>query len=242
MSTKSKWINGAICFVEKGNEQRMHDAFGLGVHKYLNEFTSLPVDDTTGDPTEWTNTIVEAGTGDSTVYIDIDHQGGWLRINAAANENDGYNMQLTGESFKLTSGDFIYFNTQFLIDEATQSDFMIGLCIGGSTTALGGVTDGVYFRTVDGSAAMTFVTEKDSTETSTAAATLAAATTYYLSFVCDGTGTVHGYVNGTLVATHTTNIPDDEALTVTIAYLNGAATMQNYGAEIDYVKVIGIMN
>lgn len=240
MATKAKWINGALCLYDT-YPQRLVEAIGNNVHKFVTDFTILPVDDTTGDPTEWTATVVEAGAGDSTTYLKEDAQSGWLRINAAGNEDDGVNLQLKGESFKLTSGDFIYFNTRFQIDEATQSDFMIGLCIGSSTTALGGVTDGIYFRTVDGSAAMTFVTEKDSTETSTAAATLAAATTYYLSFVCDGTGTVCGYVNGTLVATHTTNIPDDEALTVTIAYLNGAA-QSNKGVDIDYVKVFGILN
>lgn len=240
MGTKSTWINGALAFYDT-YAQRLVDAWGNNVHKYLNDFVNLPVDDTTGDPTEFTTTVVELGTGDSTVYLKDDAQTGWLRINAAANENDGAQIVLKGESWKLTSGDKLYFNTRILIDEATQSDALIGLVIGGNTTLLGGMTDGIYFRTVDGSAALTFVTEKDSTETSTAAATLSAATTYYLTFVCDGTSTVHGYVNGTLVGSHTTNIPDDEALTVGIAYLNGAA-QSSKGLEVDYVKVIGIMN
>lgn len=241
MGTRSKWINGALCFYDT-YAQRLIDAWGNNVHKFIDDFVRMPVDDTTGDPTEYTVTVVEAGTGDSTVTLKDDAQTGWLRINAAANENDGAQIVLKGESWKLSSGDYIYFNTRFLIDEATQSDFLIGLVIGGNTTLLGGMTDGIYFRSVDGSTDLNFVTEKNSTETATKAATLAAATTYYLSFVCDGTGTVYAYCNSTLVATHTTNIPDDEALTVGIAYLNGAASMQNKGLEVDYVKVIGIMN
>lgn len=240
MGTRSKWINGALCFYDT-YAQRLVEAFGNNVHKFIDDFVRMPVDDTTGDPTEYTVTVVEAGDGDSTMTLKSDAQTGWLRIEAAGNENDGAQMVLKGESWKLTAGDYIYFNTRILIDEATQSDALIGLVIGGNTTLLGGMTDGIYFRTVDGSAALTFVTEKDSTETSTAAATLSAATTYYLTFVCDGTGTVHGYVNGTLVGSHTTNIPNDEALTVGIAYLNGAAQASK-GFEVDYVKVFGIMN
>ena len=240
MGTKPTWISGAYCLYDT-YPQRLVEAYGNNVHKFVTDFTSMPVDDTTGDPTEYTVTVVEVGDGDSTMKLKSDAQGGWLRIEAAGNENDGAQMVLKGESFKLTSGDKLYFNTRILMDEVTQSDMLIGLVIGGNTTLLGGMTDGIYFRTVDGSAAMTFVTEKDSTETSTAAATLVAATTYYLSFVCDGASTVDAYVNGTKVASHTTNLPDDEALTVGIAYLNGAAQASK-GLEVDYVKVFGIMN
>jgi len=240
MGTKATWINGALCFYDT-HAQRLVEAFGNNVHKYVNDFVSLPVDDTTGDPLGWDVTVVEGGTGDSTTTIKADAQTGWLRINAAANEDDGVNLQLKGESFKLTSGDKIYFNTRILVDEATQSDFLIGLCIGSNTTLLGGMTDGVYFRKVDGSTDLNFVTEKNSTETETKAATFAAATTYYLTFVCDGASTVHAYCNGTLITSHTTNICDDEALTISLAYLNGTA-QSNKGIEVDYIKVFAIMN
>lgn len=241
MATKSKWINGALCFYDT-YPQRIVDAWGCNVHKYLTDFMSMPVDDTTGDPTEWTTTVVEAGTGDSTVYIKEGAQGGALRINAADNENDGAQIVLKGESFIVSEGDYIYFNARFSVDEATQSDFLIGLVIGGNTTLLGGMTDGIYFRKVDGSTDLNFVTEKNSTETSTKAATFAANTTYHVTIVCDGTGTVHAYCNTTLVATHTTNIPDDEYLTIGVAYLNGAASMQNSGMLVMDIKAFEILN
>jgi len=241
MATKSRWINGAWCLYDT-YRFRLIDAFGANVHKYITDFCSLATDDTTGDPTEYTNTVVEAGAGDSTAIVNVDAQGGWLRINAAGNENDGANLQLKGEPFKVTSGDLLYFGTKIKMDEVTQSDACIGLCIGANTTLCGGMTDGIYFRTVDGSAALTFVTEKDSTETATSVVTtLVAAAEYILEFYADSTTTVYAYVNGTLVATHTTNIPDDEALTVSIAYLNGAA-QSNKGVDVDYVRAIGIMN
>lgn len=241
MPTKSKWINGALCFYDT-YPQRIVDAFGNNVHKYLTDFVSLPVDDTTGDPTEWKTTVVEVGDGDSTVYLKEGAQGGALRINAAANENDGAQIVLKGESFIVSSGDYIYFNARFSVDEATQSDFIIGLVIGGNTTLCGGMTDGIYFRTVDGSTDLNFITEKDSTETSTKAATLADNTIYHVTIVCDGTGTVYAYCNTTHVATHTTNIPDDEYLTIGVAYLNGAASMGDKGALVYDIKALTILN
>lgn len=239
--TKSRWENGALVFYEGGQNQRVLDAIGGNVQKYITDFVTMPVDDTTGDPTEWTVTMVEAGDGDSTMALESDAQGGWVNLQAAGNEDDGVNAQMKGEPWKMSAGDRIYFTTKFYVDEAKQSDFLLGLCIGGNTTLLGGMTDGAYFRSVDGSAAMTFVTEKDSTETSTAAATVVAATTYILQIVLDGTGTVYGYVNGTCVASHTTNLPDDEALTISLAYLNGAAQASK-GLHVDYIRCIAIQN
>ena len=238
MAVRPKWISGAYCLMDNYNH-RMIDAWGQNVHKFVTDFTSMPVDDTTGDPTEWTDTIVELGTGDSTATIS-DAQGGWLRINAAANENDGYTMQLKGETFKPSSGGYIYFSTKIKADEATQSDIFIGLAVT-DTSPTAAVADGIYFRKIDGATAMYFVTENTNTETATSALTFAAATEYVLEFVVDGTGTAYGYVNGSLVATHTANIPTTE-LRITIEYLNGAGTMQNKGMDVDYIRCFGIMN
>ena len=45
---------------------RWYDAFGRNVVKYVTNFESLSVDDTTGDPTEFVMTVVETGSGNST--------------------------------------------------------------------------------------------------------------------------------------------------------------------------------
>ena len=239
--TKSRWINGALAYYEGGQNQRLLEVIGDRVHKFVTDFTRLAVDDTTGDPTEWTVTMVEAGDGDSTMTLQDDAQCGWVKLQAAGNENDGVNAQMKGEPFKLSSGDKLYFGAKIKVDEATQSDFIVGLCIGGNTTLLVGMTDGVYFRKVDGSASMTFVTEKNSTETESTAATVAAATEYIVEFFCDSTSYVYAYVNGTKVATHTANIVDDEALTVSLAYLNGAAQASK-GLHVDWIRCFCIMN
>jgi hypothetical protein len=108
------------------------------------------------------------------------------------------------------------------ITEVTQNDFLFGICIT-DTDLLGGMTDGVYFRKVDGSAALAAVTEKDSVETETTpVVTLVADTTYELEFYFDGVS-VEFFVNGLSVAKHTTNIPNDELLTPSFQFLSGSA-------------------
>lgn len=236
---RSKIVNNSLVFYDE-YQHRWIEAFGLKVHKYLTDFNDLDVDDQTGDPTEYTFTPVENGASSSTVTLK-DAQGGWLRLQADTFDNDGGNLQLKGESFKLTAGDPIYFGTSILLDVADQSDFCVGLCIT-NTALVGGMTDGVYFRKVDGSTSVSFVSEKDSSEEETTAVhTLVAATAVTLEFLTDGTSHIWAYVNGVLAATHATTIPDDEELRVSVAYINGTAQTSK-GIEVDYIRAIQIMN
>jgi hypothetical protein len=209
--------------------------------KVLDHFVDMAVDDTTGDPTEWTVTVVEAGAGDSTMTLQADSQNGIVKLAAAGNENDGVNAQKKGEPFLLSTGDPLYFGARFALTEKTQSDAIIGLCIGSNTTLIAGMTDGVYFRTADGAATLTFVTEKDSTETeSSSIQTLVDSTYYVAEFYWDGVSTVKAYLNGVYKASSTTNVPTDEALTVSLAYLNGAA-QSSAGLLVDWVRVIQVL-
>lgn len=236
MAVKQKWILGALALYDN-YPFRLLDAWGSNVHKYITDYTREPVDDQTGLPVCYTCTMTSVGST-STVSIN-DAQGGWLRIAAGSADNDGGNVQLKGEMFKLTAGDPLYFSCRVKLDEATQSDFLIGLVT--TNTDLSAPIDGVYFAKADGSAALSFYTEKDDSATSTAAATMAAATEYVLSFFWDGTDTVNGYVNTVLVAAHKLTLPDDEELTVSMYYLNGAA-QSSKGLDVDYVRVIQFKN
>lgn len=201
-----------------GPRFRWLDARGLGV-------TKVTMDDVR-NAGSWTQTAVSAGTGTSIIK---GIASGKILTYASANENDGIQMQWPTEPFALTSDDPLHFGVKFQISEKTQSDAMIGIATVG-TTALGGVTDGVYFLTADGSAAMTFVNEKATTATSSAAMTLVDATDYWAEFVWNGTD-LKAYIDGVLVATHTTNLPT-AVLTPTIAYLNGTGTMTGDGLTI----------
>lgn len=213
-------------------------AFGKDVVEYFQDFVGASVasDAIAG----WTTTLVEAGIGESTVAL-ADGSGGILLITTDANEDDGVSLQKVGEAFKLSSAQsYLYFGIRLKISDATQSDFFVGLAIT-DTTPLGGVTDGVYFQKDDGAATFKTTTEKDSTETNSAAAGTIVADTYtLLEFVYTyGTaGRVKFYQDGVLVGNHTANIPDDEELTPTIQFLAGAAAVKTM--SVDYVRVIQI--
>ena len=91
---------------------------------------------------------------------------------------------------------------------------------------IGGVTDGMYFRTVDASAALSLVLEKDSVETATAVATVVDATAMIAEMYYDGTN-LYCYIDWTLAATiadTNANFPNDEHLAVCLAVATGENT------------------
>lgn len=203
---------------------RLYDAFGPSAVKWIEDFVKLPADDTTVDPTGYTMTVVEVGAGNSTAVLSTAVAGGALLITSAANENDGAQLQLLGESFQLNGKYPCYFGCKIQAGDVDQSDYLLGLCIT-DTTLLGGMTDGVYFRSVDGAATVQFVLEKDSVEASTTATTMTDATDVTLEFYYDGTN-ITAYVDGVQVASVAdtdASFPNDELLTPSIAFLTGEA-------------------
>lgn len=231
----SKRIAGNLVFWDTHRE-RLIDAIGPDVVKFEDDFviSRLAAADA---PVGWTVTLVEAGAGESTI-TKPDGVGGELVLTTDANEDDGVQLQVAGESFKLSaSQSATYFGCRVKTGEATQSDFILGLCIT-DTTLLGGMTDGVYFRKVDGSTSVATVTEKNSTETETTGVLTVAADTYYLLEWFFSGSSVRFYVDGVLVATHTANIVDDEEITPSIAFLSGNAAAETL--TVDYVRAIQI--
>lgn len=229
----SKWLFGNLVYYDR-YQHRWLDAMGMGVQKFNLNTVYLPVDDTTGDPDGFTMTVVEAGASNSTVAL----TDGAFVITTDANDNDGVNLQVKGEAFKLdATTKRIYFGINFQASEATQSDFLVGLCIT-DTDLLGGMTDGVYFRKVDASTSISFVLEKDSTETTGTVGTFADATNITLEFMFDGTY-VDSWVNGVLqTRLATTNLPDNEFLTPSIHFLAGAATAKTM--TVNWMRAISI--
>ena len=213
--------------------KRILDAVGENVVSYIEDFVNFPVDDTTGDPLAWTTTVVEAGSG-VTTFVSTDASGGKGLITTAANENDGGNYQLNGESFETTSDQDLYFGTKLAINDADQTDIIIGLAVN-DTTLLGGLADGIYFESVDGAATISTVTEASSSETQNdSAGTFVDDTEIELEFYYDGTaGNVEFYINGSLVNTHTTTIPATQ-MRVSVHFLTGEATANT--CTIDWIR------
>jgi hypothetical protein len=172
---------------------------------------------------EWV--ISETGSGTRAVG-NLD--GGVLVVTNAGTENDCNWLQWSGstnaavvETFKFESEKPLWMKARFKVSVAAANDVMIGLYIT-DTDPIGGVTDGVYFRSVDGSGAMSLVVEKNSTETTTAAGTLANDTYVTVGFYYDGGSTISVYWNDVRVGSSvTTNLPDDEELAVSFGIQNG---------------------
>ena len=211
----SRHINGNLAFYDT-HRMRMIEGIGAGVKKLL-------LDGTKYTSADFTETAVSAGAGTSNIAVGTSGAGS-LVFTCAANEDDGIQTQYDGENFYFDGVSPIYFGISLQLNDATQSDFLAGLCVT-DTTLLGGMTDGVYFSKVDGSLAVTLELEKDSTATSTATGNAADATDILLEFYYDGS-TVYQFVDGVAAGTPVvTNLPDDEALTPSIA-VNWARCIQ----------------
>lgn len=234
--THSKWVQGNLVYYDT-YLHRWLDAIGAGVVKVIEEFqyTSLPSADTLGG---WTTTLVETGAGETTLALVAGAEGGHLLITTDAADNDGANTQVQGEAFKFAANKPLYFGCRFKVNEATQSDFLVGLSIT-NTNCLGGVSDGVYFRKADASTTCSAVIEKNTTETTATALTVAADTFYTLEITWDGSN-VDFYVDGVqLTRPAQTNVPDDEFLTPTIHFLTGEAIAHTM--TVDWIRAIQIV-
>lgn|SRR5574343_609274 len=227
MTSPIRYPNG-ITTVPKSNPLGM---FGMPDptewHVYFDDFDTF----TTAD---WTITTTEAGAGSATEAL-TDADGGVLLITNDAADNDADFFQKVGESFKFESGKKLFFKARFKVSDATQSDFVIGLQIT-DTTPLA-VTDGVYFQKDDGDANLDFHVTKNSTSTSASAIATVADDTYLtVAFYYNGVSAIEYYVNNVKLGTSaTTNLVDDEELTVSFGIQNGEAVAKTM--SLDYLFV-----
>lgn len=223
-SLHSRFVRGNLVYYHT-HLRRLVDAIGPDVIKYELHQRDVQANAGTGtDPYGWTTTVVEAGLG-GTSEVTASNTAGYVWELLTDNaENDGISLQLNGESFELTSDQDLYCGMEFEINDVTQTDFFFGLAIT-DTAILGGVTDRIGFESLDGSTDLKFMLEKDSTETlSSSLHTLANDTLVFVEFYWDGTG-VEAFVDGASVATPAvTNLPNDEALRLSMEFLTGEAT------------------
>lgn len=193
------------------------------VHMYMEDFDYYTAAD-------WT--VTETGVA-TQVLADAD--GGRLLVTNAAADDDASFNQKVGESFLFATGKKVWFDCSLQVSDATQSDVVIGLQIT-DTTPLD-VTDGVFFLKADGVATIDLLVEKDNTATTTSSvATLVDATDIRLSFFYDGVDKITVFADGIAVASSvTTNLPDDEVLTVSFGIQNGEAVAKTM--SLDYLLV-----
>lgn len=194
------------------------------------------------DKGDWLASITQ-GAGTCTINVQDDAKGGWLKILNGTADNDLANMQLNGESFKLDTS--LNFEAKIKVTDVSETDWFVGLALAdtdvvGTLTGAGanpGCTDMIGFVCPDSTGDIDALTIKDSTVTITdTGENLADATAVTLRIEYDQPkAEARFYVNGVKVATHTTNIPDDEALSPVFFVRNDGAVAQSL--LIDYALV-----
>lgn len=194
---------------------------------YFNDFTD--------DLVSWTETATSVGTGTSGAAI-ADAAGGILQITTAANENDGLFIESQGESFLLEAGKRTWIKARFALGDAIESDFIIGLHSTSGTPQA--ATLRYLFESVDGSAALYFNVDDNTTDVdSSTVATLADDTFVNVCAYYDGTDILL-YLNDALItkiANANFGLPAAE-MAIGMGYLNGAAGAET--TDIDYIMVV----
>ena len=200
-------------------------------HVYFNDFDTYVAAD-------WT--VTNVGTTPTQALTDVN--GGGLLLTCAATDDSSTQLQKVGESFLLAAGKKAFFKARFVVSDATQSDFLIGLAVA-DTTLMGavsgaGVTDGIFFNKDDGDALLDVQCQKDATTGQTRGVgieTITAGTYLTVAWYYDGAGNVRYYVDdvqkGTLDGS-STYLPDTE-LTVSFAVQNGEAVAKTM--TLDYI-------
>lgn len=185
------------------------------------------------DANDWTITTTEA-TGTATEVVSTGVENGVLTITNGTSDADKDSLQRTIEAYKLNSGKKLFMEMRLKVSDADDVEFMAGLAIT-DTTPLD-ASDRINFRIDEGDASIKCQNAKDSTETETDSGVDAADDTYVkLGILCDGTSSIKFYVNRNEVASHSTNIPDDEELCLTLYIENGAAAADSL--TVDYIMI-----
>jgi len=186
---------------------------------YIDDFLGVTVD-TIND---WT-VVKDAG---ASVAIVADTVGGELTLTSTATtDNDGASIQ-KNETFSVDASKNLFFQTRLKNNDADQTDICVGLTVNfaANPEAMLTAADRIVFQVDDGDASINCITEKDGTATTTDSGIDLVDDTYIkLGIAVEGTGSVKFYINDQLVATHTTNIPDDENLTIAAMSVSGSAT------------------
>lgn len=175
-----------------------------------------------------------------TIVVADDEPGGVLVITTGANAGDFVSCQLNGEAFKVAANKDIIFEARVKFDDADDTRWFIGLAttdVTGSTLGpiLDGTTERIGFQqnASDRAVDIVAVTEDNSTETtSDTGVDLEDDTFVTLTFHVKGNQRVDYYVNGNLKASHTTNIPDGDAVTLTMEVHSPTASST---LEVDYI-------
>lgn len=237
----TKNVNNATVYYDDRLSHRWYDAVGENVTKW--ELRPGEATNSTDALYGWVTTVVEGGAGETTM-VPAQTAGAVALITTDAAEYDGINAQVQGEAFKLTAGRPMYFGAKVTLSEATQIDFLVGLCelqtallATSSAHAIGGTIEGVFFWKNDAVTTIYAKTYKDNAATGSAALATAMDTSAHVyEIYWDGT-TAYFYCDGVLVTSVAAGLPDGD-LTVSINVRAGSANART--ATISWMRCIQV--
>jgi hypothetical protein len=206
MSVKSKWVKHTggetLVFHADGNEARWYDAIGANTRKWELRFGA---DFTTAK--EFTVTKIGAGT-----IVQGITAGAKALITTAAAQFDSVETQVIGTPFQLAAGYPAYFGISMAFNSASLTDWFAGLCSTDSTIFAAGSdaldiaasAAGFYGA---GTTAINAYNEIHANSKGTIATPIQTTGDRIYEFVYDGVSGIDYFLDGALVARHTTYIP-----------------------------------
>lgn len=237
MADKIKNLDATAFSIEEQDSPTMWQDFIYDVRPF-GRYTVYKNDFTEWVPDAWTLTEVNAST-----QTLLDSRNGILRDTPAGADNDGTQMQLggtgdgetTGESWAPAAGRNLYFECRFAMSEATQSDVFVGLHVQDTTFVASRGADFIGFSSDDASLNLNAASSNTSViSTEAGVTTIADATFVKVGFKVSGVDKIEYYVNDTLEATITSNIPT-ALMKLSLGYLAGQAAADTI--DYDYVVV-----
>lgn len=170
-------------------------------------------------------TVTATGTSPVTASV---VPGAVALITSGGNDFDGDNVQLVGSRFKLDAGKPCYFGAELTLNEATQSDLIVGLfgvdtalCAASSAHALDVTAGGVGFTKLDNVTALLAKTYTATAEKNSASIATFTTAKHTFEVYFDG-ATVSMYYDAVKVACFSVDITT-EVLTPSLAFRTGSA-------------------
>lgn len=227
--------------VFEGNETRGNTAFGLldnGTSAQTETFKLFSDFEDTLNGTPFTAAASGTGASGGTAGTGDTNHTGVVQISTGTTTTGNGGFMTAATALRLSGGDAVIealVRVPTLPDGTDSFAFRVGF----GDSAGADMTDGAYFELTQASANWQCATASNSTRTKTNSSTAAAANTWTrLKITVNAAGTsVKFYINGTLVATNTTNIPTAAGRETGLAtnIVKSAGTTART-ADVDYLQ------
>ena len=186
--------------------------------------------------------VVQIGSGTGVAAVDGTALLGVYRLNTGTQTSSNRRVSYMSKGHRLdlaTSSEFVASCAMSTNHSGTDTGYATVGFIDEDAAGASDATDGAYFREIDGGNWFA-VTRSNTTETATDTGTASGATFVRLRVLVEdvgGTLTAKFYVNGTLAATHTTNVPSGSGRDTGqgLKLVRASATSGDVALDVDYV-------